>query len=287
MNDFYATLGVGKNASKEDIKKAYKKLARKYHPDLNPNNKEAEETFKKIAEAHEVLANDDKRKAYDLGTRDFTEEFQAGKHGPFYKETQNGHHSRYQDIFGDIFSGGGSFSSDSFRKQKRRGEDFVYKMEVEFKDAVLGAEQRITLPEGKQISVTIPPGIRSGQKLRFKNLGGPGGNGGPQGDVYVEVNVRPSTMFKRMGDDLEIELPVIFSVAVLGGKVRVPCLDSEIEMNIPEGVGADTRLRIKGKGIRSKDRPGDLFVKIKITVPKDIPAPLKEEIRKWSESREL
>jgi DnaJ-class molecular chaperone len=160
-------------------------------------------------------------------------------------------------------------------------------MEVDFKDSVLGAQRHITLPQGKNIAVTIPPGIKSGQKLRFKNLGEAGYNGGPNGDIYVEVTVLPSSVYSRHGKDLEIEMPVLFSTAILGGKIRVPCLDNEVEMTIPEGISSDTKLRIKGKGIRHFENPGDLFVKIEITIPKNIPAPLKEQIRQWHHSQEV
>ena len=279
MDEHYKTLGLTKDATKEDIKKAYKKLARKYHPDLNPNNKEAEEQFKKIASAHAIIGDEKKRKEYDQQSENPFHHQQAGSHGPFYRDTQSGDDSRYQDIFSDLFGQRG-------RSMKSKGEDFLYRMQVDFNDTVLGASRDFTLPTQKKISVTIPPGIKAGQKLRFKNLGGEGFNGGPRGDVYVEVDVRPSPVYNRMGKNLEIEIPILFSQAILGGKIRVPCIDSEVEMTIPEGISSGSKLRIKGKGIRLKDGPGDLFVKIKITIPKDLPGDLKEHIKKWHELQE-
>ncbi|MDC1174886.1 J domain-containing protein [Bacteriovoracaceae bacterium] len=281
MDEHYATLGVKKDASLDEIKKAYKKLARKYHPDLNPNNKEAEDNFKKIALAYEILGDDKKRQEYDQEGEYFNQQQQAGRHGPFYQDSQSGDYSRYQDIFGDLFN-----QHRQRQNLKSKGEDFLYRMEVDFKDAVLGASREFSLPQGKKISVSIPPGIKSGQKLRFKNLGGEGFNGGPKGDVYVEIDVRPSSTYTRAGKNIEIEIPILFSKAILGGKIRVPCLDSEVEMTIPEGVSSGTKLRVKGKGIRLKDNPGDLFVKIKITVPKNIPDELKDQIRQWEVLRE-
>lgn len=276
MDDHYTTLGIKKGATTAEIKKAYKKLARKYHPDLNPNNKEAEANFKKITLAHEILSDDKKRQEYDQESEYSNHQQQAGSHGPFYQDSQSGDYSRYQDIFGDLFN-----QNRQRQNVKSKGEDFLYRMEVEFQDAVLGANREFSLPHGKKISVTIPPGIKAGQKLRFKNLGGEGFNGGPKGDVYVEIDIRPSTTYTRVGKNLEIEIPILFSKAILGGKIRVPCLDSEVEMTIPEGVSSGTKLRIKGKGIRFKDHPGDLFVKIKIIVPKVLPDDLKDQIRKW------
>ena len=280
-DEHYITLGVTKNATKEEIKKTYKKLARKYHPDLNPNNKEAEEQFKKIASAYEILGDDKKRQEYDQESEYVHHQKQAGSHGPFYQETQSGDDSRYQDMFNDLFG-----QQRRAHNIKSKGEDFLYRMQVEFNDSVLGASREFTLPNQKKISVTIPPGIKPGQKLRFKGLGGEGFNGGPKGDVYVEIDVRPSSIYKRVGKNLEIEIPVLFSLAILGGKILVPCLDSEVEMTMPEGISSGTKLRIKGKGIRLKDAPGDLFVKIKITVPKDLPSELKENIQQWQNNQE-
>lgn len=276
MDEHYATLGVKKDASLDEIKKAYKKLARKYHPDLNPNNKEAEENFKKISLANEILSDEKKRREYDQEGEFFNQQQQAGNHGPFYQDSQSGDYSRYQDIFNDLFN-----QQRHSQNIKSKGEDFLYRMEVDFKDAVLGANREISLPQGKNISVSIPAGIKSGQKLRFKNLGGDGFNGGPKGDVFVEIDVRPSSEYVRVGKNLELEMPIAFSKAILGGKIRVPCLDSDVEMTIPEGVSSGTKLRIKGKGIRLKDNPGDLFVKVKITIPPNIPTELKDQIRQW------
>ena len=281
IDEHYKTLGVSKDATKDDIIKAYKKLARKYHPDLNPNNKDAEEQFKKIAAAYDILGDDKKREQYNQESEYAHYHEQAGSHGPFYQETQSGDYSRYQDIFSDLFG-----QQQRSQNIKAKGEDVLYRMQVDFNDIVLGATREFTLPNQKKISVSIPPGIKSGQKLRFKGLGGEGYNGGPQGDAYVEVDIRPSTVYTRAGKDLEIEMPILFSKAILGGNIRVPCIDSEVEMTIPEGISSGTKLRIKGRGIRSKDAPGDLFVKIKITIPKNIPSELKEQIRQWQVSQE-
>lgn len=284
MKDHYLCLGVTKDSSKEDIKKAYKKLARKYHPDLNPNNKESEEKFKEVSQAYEVLSDDVKRKVYDSGESVPGEQQYSGSHGPFYYESQQQDNARYRDIFENLF-GGGSFSSDPYSRRKAsKGQDYHFKMEVEFSDSILGAEKTFTSPDGKNIKVTIPAGLKSGQKLRFRNLGEDLGAGKQKGDMYVEVSVKPSTVFKRLGDDLEVEVSLPFSTAILGGKVLVDAVDGKIELSIPKGISSGTKIRAKGKGARRKGSPGDLFAVIKIVVPKEIPKELEEAIRKWEAS---
>jgi DnaJ-class molecular chaperone len=282
--DYYKILNISKTASNDEIKKSYRKLARKYHPDLNPNNKVAEEKFKDISEAYEVLSNEEARKTYDAGGID------ASSHnphrGPFYSHTQSGDRSRYRDIFRDV---GDINFEDIFSRQTSRGtatplrgEDFVFKMTVDFKDAVLGAEKLITLPNGEKLSVKIPAGVRSGQKLKLSERGGSGYNGGPKGDLYIEMHVTTSLEYKRTGDDLEVEVPLLFSVAILGGTVRVPTVDGTVELNVPPGVSSGTKLRIKEKGIRKKGKPGDLYAIIKVTVPKDITPELRSAIQEWN-----
>ena len=269
MKEHYQTLGVTESAKLEDIKKAYKKLARKYHPDLNPNNKEAEEKFKKIAEAHDVLGDDEKRRQYDSGGFD-----------QHHHHSQSGNDPRYQDIFEQMFGSRGG------RNRMSKGEDHLFKLDVDFSDSILGAQREITIPQGKKLSVTITPGIKSGQKLRFKGLGGEGVNGGEKGDMFIQLTIRPSDKYKRLEDDLEMEWPILFSKTILGGTIRVPCLDGEVDLSVPAEVNSGTRLRIKGKGVRRKDSPGDLFVKLKIMIPKNISPELKEAVRKWDSEQE-
>jgi DnaJ-class molecular chaperone len=284
MKDYYLSLGVTKDSSKEDIKKAYKKLARKYHPDLNPNNKESEEKFKEVSEAHEVLSDDKKRKKYDLGEQESSHQQQSGSHGPFYYESQQGDSTRYRDIFEDLFKGGFSSSERNHSREATRGQDHHFKMEVDFSDSILGAEKTFTLPDGKNLKVKIPAGFKSGQKLRFKGMGECLGEGKLKGDMYVEISVRPSSDFTRIGDDLEVEVPLLFSTAILGGHVLVPAVDGKIELSVPKGISSGTKIRAKGKGVRKKDNPGDLYAVIKVIVPKEIPKELEEAIGKWEAS---
>jgi len=285
--DYYKILNVSRDAKEDEIKKSYRKLARKYHPDLNPNNKESESLFKEVSEAYMVLSDKEKRAAYDTGGVD--PNAQDFRQGPYYTETQSGDSSRYRDIFNENF--GGINFEDLFREQARRqktqsfrGEDHIFQMEIDFKDAVLGGDQTFSLPNGDKISAKIPGGIRTGQKIKLAGRGGQGYNGGPKGDLYIEIHVRPSSVFKRVGNDLEVEVPVLFSKAILGDKVQVPTIDGTVELSLPKGVSSGTRLRLKGKGVQKGNQPGDLYAIIKITMPQEVTPELKEAIKKWQES---
>ncbi len=287
--DYYKILNVSRSAKDDEIKKSYRELARKYHPDLNPNSKEAEEKFKEISEAYEVLSDDEKRATYDAGGFDPSK--QGFQRGPFYTHTQSGDSSRYRDIFNENF--GGINFEDLIKEQARRqgtqpfrGEDHIFQMEIEFKDAVLGADKIFSLPNGSKISAKIPAGIKTGQKIKLAGRGGPGYNGGPSGDLYIEIHVRSSPQFKRIGNDLEVEVSVLFSKALLGGKIRIPTIDGTVELDLPSGVSTGTRLRLKGKGIKKDKNPGDLYAVVKITMPKEITPELKVAVEKWHEAME-
>jgi len=297
MKDYYKILGVEKSASKDEIKKAYKKLARTYHPDLNPNNKKAEEKFKELSEAYEIIGDDSKRQQYDRGEFDSPGQGSGREQGqgPYYYRTQGADSARYKDMFREAFGGidieellrgaGGSFYSEG-KRGPRRGEDTIYKMEVEFLDSIIGGQRQFTTPEGKNISVKIPAGIKSGQKLRFAGLGNPGLSGGPAGDMYVQIEVRPSDKFHREGDNLEVELPIYFSTALLGGPARVDTPYGEVEVNVPRGVNSGTKLKIKEKGVRTNKGAGDLFAKIKILIPNQIDPKLEAAVREWQKQED-
>lgn len=286
MKDYYSILGVPKGASQKEIKKNYKKLARKYHPDLNPNNKVSEERFKEITEAYEVLSDEGKRKLFDQGADPLggaqNQSYQQQR--PFYYSSQENDGARYQDIWESIFAEG--FSSAGGRKRKQAGEDIVYSMDIEFKDSILGGERIFITPQGKNIQVKIPPGLKTGQKLRFAGHGEKGLLGGEAGDMYISINVLPSEKFKRVGDDIELEVPVLFSKAILGGKEIISAIDNNLEITIPKGVSTGTKIRIKGKGVRRKDSAGDLFAVVKITIPKNLPIDLINKIKEWESERE-
>lgn len=285
MNDPYQALGLSKEASQEDIKKSFRKLAKKYHPDLNPGNKEAEKKFKEVSHAFDLIGTPEARAKFDRGETDEQqqkqyEEFTKRRQRPSYYETQHDG-GRYSYSFGEDF-GGSDFFENLFGGGGRRsgsmdfpGEDITYRMDVEFTEAALGAEKVITLPDGKKLQVKIPAGIDSGKKLRFKNMGQPGMGNGPQGDAYIEISVKPMEGFTRNGDDIESELPISFLDAITGAEVEVPTLDGSVMMKIPAGVSTGSKLRIKGKGAGPEGKRGNQIVVLKIVMPKHVDPALR------------
>lgn len=269
--DPYSVLGVSKTASADEIKNAYRGLAKKLHPDLNPGNKEAEKRFKEVSSAYEILGDQEKRAKFDRGE---TENPEGAQRGPFYYETQQGggrySHSFDEDLFrnfGDIF----------------RGEDREYEMSIDLADAVLGGEREITLPDGRKLRLKIPPGIESGRKLRFRGQGGPPVGDAPPGDAYVKIHVRTHPGFDRNGSDLESELAISLTEAVLGGEVRVPTIDGAVLLKIPPGSNTGSKLRVRGKGIPHGGARGDQIVSLKVVLPDQIDPELENAIRNWSE----
>jgi DnaJ-class molecular chaperone len=289
----YEILGVASSSSQDEIKNAYRNLAKKYHPDLNPGSKEAEKKFKEIAGAYELIGTAENRAKFDRGDFDDEVKGHSAEHskrerGPFYHQTQQGG-GRYSYSFGgmDDETLGAIFgrmgTGEGFEPTgDRRGQDVLYKMEVEFKDAVLGAEREITLPSGKRLRVKIPAGVDSGVKLRFAGQGSPGTGKMPNGDAYVELAVKPSSLFNRIGNDLEIELPISFNEALLGGDVKTPTVDGSVILKIPPGVSTGMRLRVAGKGISGSSKRGDQYVVLKVVMPPNVDSDLKQAIESWS-----
>jgi DnaJ-class molecular chaperone len=305
--DYYKTLGVSKTATQDEIKNAYRALAKKLHPDLNPGNKQAEARFKQVAEAYETLSDPQKRAAYDRGETQgpfgpgagpgegagpfaggarFRRRPGAG--GPFYSETQGGPGGgRYSSSFSfeDLFGGmGGAGGESPFGDFNAGGEDANYRMDVDFRDAILGGEREITLPNGKRLRVKIPAGIESGAKLRFPGQGNPPVGKGKPGDAYVELNVRPSGQFRRQGRDLVIDLPVSLAEAILGTEIPVPTIDGQGRLRIPPGVTTGSKLRIRGKGVpgRGGEPRGDQIVNLSVAVPKSVDPEFRAAVEKWN-----
>lgn len=298
--DYYQLLGVERSASTEDITRAYKKLARKYHPDLNPGNADAEEKFKEINEAHEVLKDTEKRKLYDqLGHNwQHGQQFQGApgfENMNFNFNGQNfgggaGFSDFFETLFGQAAGGGGrrgSFGPDpfgNFSGRQRRGRDLEAELSLSLEDALKGGKRSLTLPGGqgpRTLEVNVPAGIREGAKLRLTGQGdsGPGG----AGDLYLRVKYLPDARFAVEGDNLLYDLPLAPWEAVLGGKVRVPTLEGDIELNIPEGTSSGRKFRLRGRGMGNASARGDQMVRVMIKSPEQI---ADEERALWKQLSE-
>jgi DnaJ-class molecular chaperone len=276
LKDPYEILGVERSASAEDIRKTYRRLAKKLHPDLNPGNRDAEERFKEVSGAYDLLSDPQKRARFDAGEIDA-----SGAERPrqrFYKDFASeaaGH--PYADGSGfEDFAQGDDFFSELLRRREHaranaRGQDLHYRLAVDFLDAVNGGTMRLTVPDGGTLEVKIPAGIAEGQVLRLRHKGAPGLGEGKPGDALVEVAIKPHPLFSRHGDDIRLELPITLSEAVLGGEVPVPTPTGPVMMRLPKHANTGTVLRLKGKGVRNQSGGhGDELVQLKIMLP---PAP--------------
>jgi DnaJ-class molecular chaperone len=297
-DDPYAVLGVGRDASQDEIKRRYRALAKELHPDLNPDKPEVGARFSQITAAYDLLSDPEQRARYDRGEidasgqerpqqyyRDFAEDPQATR---FYTREGFGDADSLHDLFEGLFgeaAAGGQRGGRSFR-MRARGADVSYTLPVDFIDAAKGARKRVTVGDGHTIDLTIPPGLRDRQTLRLKGQGMPGYEGGPPGDAYVEVHVQPHPLFERKDNNVHVELPVSLAEAVLGGRIEVPTIDGPVSMTVPKGSNSGTTLRLKGRGIvdpKSGQR-GDQYVKLRVVLPKSVDPELEELVRRWAES---
>ena len=302
MKDPYQTLGVSRTASADEIKKAYRKLAKKLHPDLNPGNKKIEQEFKEVTAAYDLLSDADKRAKFDRGEIDASGAERPGR-GFYRSYAESGQGAKYRgggsagddgffgdDIFSDLFSGGfggaGGTRAGGTRSGPRmsiRGADVSYAATADFVEAALGAKKRLTLTDGKTLDVTIPPGTEDGQTLRLKGQGLPGMGGGPAGDAFIEIKVEPHAFFTRQGDDIHLELPVSLPEAVLGASITVPTLDGKVTLKVPAGSNTGTVLRLRGKGVPRRDGTrGDQYVKLKVVLPDRPDAEFKDFVERWA-----
>jgi len=276
--DLYALLGVPRGATGDEIKKAYRRLAHKYHPDKNPGNKQAEERFKEITAAHEVLGDPRRRKLYDeFGADSLRSGFDPAR-ADQYRQWQRQGGARPFD-FGGFETGGGSgafdfgsifeqiFGAGAARQRRGRGEDVRADLEVELADAVKGAERDLQL-DGRTLRVKIPAGVGDGSQIRLAGQGTPGPGGGPAGDLYLEVRLKAHPLLRRDGRDLTIDLPVTVPEAVNGAEVTLPTFDGPVRLRIPAGAQAGTRLRLRGRGMPGlKGERGDLYAVVKVVLP--------------------
>jgi DnaJ-class molecular chaperone len=269
--DPYKILGVSKGADADEIRKAYRKLAKKHHPDLNPGNKTAEDTFKAVSAANELLSDPAKRARYDAGEIDETgaekppprsyRQYADANAGERYAYGgQSGFGGDFEELFGTVFR--------DRQSGPARGRDEHYSLAAEFLDAVNGATRRLTLPDGQILDVKIPPGSAEGDVLRLRGRGAAGRGGGPAGDALIEIHVNPHRFFTRDGQDISLELPITVPEAVLGGKITVPTPGGPVEMTIKPHSDTGAKLRLRGRGVPAHGATpaGDLYVTLQVVI---------------------
>jgi DnaJ-class molecular chaperone len=283
----YEVLGVKKDASDDEIRRIYRNLAKKFHPDLNPGNKQAEARFKEISAAYDLLSDKEKRARYDRGEIDESgaekpraysyQDFAASGPGAKYHADEGVAPEDLDDLFAFFGRGQGGGRGETLRM---RGADRHYVLTVDFLDAVNGGRQRLELAAGKNLDVSIPPGVRDGQVLRLKEQGGPGIGGGPNGDALIEIHVTPHPFFHRDGDDIRFDLPVTLGEVVLGARVIVPTPSGTVAMTIPPHSNSGTTLRLRGKGVGGK---GDALVTLKLVLPpQGADVELDDFVKQWA-----
>lgn len=282
--DYYKVLGLDKTASEVDIKNAYRKLARKHHPDLNPNDKEAHKRFQQINEANEVLSDPEKRKKYDQYGKDWkhAEEFEKQRSQRQYSN-QGGQafsggfeEGDFSDFFASMF--GGQQRGGRSRQAKYKGQDYNAELQVNLSNAYKTHQQTITV-NNKNVRITIPAGIENGQQIRLKDYGAPGSNGGPNGNLYIKFVIINDTSFKRMGNDLYKTIEIDLYTAVLGGEVTVDTLSGKIKLKVNPETQNGTKIRLKGKGFpvyKKEGEFGDMFITFSIKIPTNLTEKEKE-----------
>jgi DnaJ-class molecular chaperone len=319
MRDPYEILGVSKGASEKDIKSAYRRLAKKLHPDANKHDPKAASRFAELNAAYEIVGDDEKRKAFDRGEIDAEgkprfqgfEGYGAQPGGGGFRQGPGGAHFKsfsfgpdgfqhpggsggfrgggFEDILRDMFGGAASsgrgthFEPEDFGASVT-GQDLHATLTVSLPDAAKGTTKRVHLPTGKDIEVKIPAGIQSGQQIRLKGQGWPSAQG-KAGDALITVNVAPHPLFKPDGSDLRLDLPITLYEGALGGKVRVPTLDGAVELAIPAGTNSGRTFRLKGKGLKAKSGTGDLLATVRIVLPEGKDDAFNELMKKWRDSK--
>lgn len=298
-DNLYEILGVSRRATEDEIRQAYRKLAKEHHPDLNSGNASSSERFKKISAANDILSDPGKRRQYDAGEIDA----KGDVRGPQWRTrphtaprgrpaSTSGNNAGsfddfgFTDIFSDVFGGRSGAAGPAGVRGARgfapRGQDLRYTLEVDFVEAVAGAKKRVTLPEGGTLDLAVPEGVMDGQVLRLKGRGASGPVGAETGDALVEIKIKPHAQFKRVGDDVTIELPITIDEAVLGAKVEVPTVTGRVQLSIPKGTSSGKTFRLKGKGVKGKGgATGDELVTVRIVLPDEIDDSLSYFFSEW------
>jgi DnaJ-class molecular chaperone len=304
MRDPYDVLGVARSASADEIKKAYHKQAKLYHPDRTQSDKKAEAKLKEANAAYEILGDKDKRHRFDNGEIDANgqEKVYNYRPPPGSHNTKRGAGAKRffdegdfttEDILKDLFGGGkktrggfGGFAGMGMggeSSEPSSGKDINYTLKVPFIEATLGGKRGIQLTGGKEVTLTIPPGTVDGAKMRLKGQGATARGGGPAGDAYITINVEPHALFKRDGDNINCEVPVGLNEAVLGATIRVPTLSGLVDVKVPKNSNTGTVLRLRGKGVpKGNSEAGDLYVRLKVVLPDEPDEGLISFLQKWS-----
>ncbi|WP_424831713.1 DnaJ C-terminal domain-containing protein [Ruegeria sp.] len=293
-DDPYSVLGVAKDASDAEIKKAYRRIAKECHPDLKPGDAEAEAKFKAAAAAYDLLKDPETRAKYDNGEIDASgqERPQQQYYRDYAEAAGNPYRGRQanpddmSDIFAEFMRGRGGFSGQHTQEFHAPGHNLNYSLQISFLDAVFGASQKLTLPDGDRIEVKIPAGITDGQTIRLRGKGAPGYGEGPAGDALVTVSVAKHPVFDRQGDDIHISLPITIDEAILGGKVPAPTIDGGVNVSVPAGTSSGKTLRLRGKGVkkRGSSERGDQLIELTVTMPDKIDDELKQFMETWRET---
>ena len=300
MADPYTVLGVPRDASQDDIRKAYRRLAKKHHPDLNPGNEDAEKRFKDISAAYGIIGNEEKRARFDKGEIDESGAERAPER-PFYRHSAEGetgfkYHSwstdgeeDMGDIFADLFRNAGRAggAGGARRGFPIPGADLTYTLTVDFLDAVNGGKRNVTMPDGQQLAITIPAGLRDGQTLRLRGKGQAGLNGGEPGDALVTINVSDHPVFERDGDTIRSSLDITLNEALSGAKVRAETISGAVNVTVPKNANTGHTLRLRGKGVmnRSTGKRGDHLIELRIKLPPEPDEELRQLIADWEARR--
>jgi len=292
MKDPYTVLGVSRDAGKDDIKKAYRRLAKELHPDVNPDDTIVEQRFKEVTAAYDLLSNDEKRAQFDRGQINADG---SQRHDFAYRRARTGaeggggfsgfgfSEADAEDIFSELFGRKGRRRGP----QKMKGKDVTYAVQVPFAEAAAGTKRRISLYDGKSLEVKIPAGCEDGQTLRLKGQGMPGMGGGAAGDAFVTVSVEPHPAFERKGEDVYLDVPISLNEAVLGGMINIPSISGgTLALKVPAGSNTGTVLRLKGKGMSVKGgrRHGDQYARLKVVLPRKPDKALRQFVEEWSKT---
>jgi DnaJ-class molecular chaperone len=287
MKDPYEVLGVAKTATPEELQKAYRRLAKKLHPDLNPGDSKSEERFKEVSAAYALLSDPDKRRQFDAGEidasgaerpreryyRDFAAE--GGAAHPYESRSGYADFTEADDIFSELLR------RHAQEARRARGRDVIYRLPVDFLDAVNGATKRLSLPDGGSLELAIPPGVQEGQVLRLRGKGAPSPGEGEPGDALVEILINPHRFFTRQGDDIHLDLPITLAEAALGAQVRVPTPTGSVILTVPKGSNTGAVLRLKGKGVPRPGGRGDEFARLKVMLPLEPNHELEAFLANW------